>query len=91
MNGSEDDDDVALGIIIPSEDSYFEEVNSLELWDFDVMTADAIKKKVVLLMKVRKVMQQNMTVSGEHDSDPYNFVEVAMKKVGKSGLTLLGC
>jgi hypothetical protein len=42
-------------------------------------------------MKVRKVMQQNMTVSGEHDSDPYNFVEVAMKKVGKSGLTLLGC
>jgi hypothetical protein len=91
MNGSEDDDDIALGIIIPPEDSHFEEINSLELWDFDIMTADAIKKKVVLLMKVRKVMQQNMTVSGEHDSDPYNFVEVAMKKIGKSGLTLLGC
>jgi hypothetical protein len=44
MNVSEDDDDVALGIIIPSEDSHFEEVNSLELWDFDVMTANAIKK-----------------------------------------------
>ena len=31
-----------------------------------------------------------MTISGEHDSDPFNFVEVAMKKVGKSGLTILG-
>jgi hypothetical protein len=82
---------IALGIIIPPEDSHFEEINSLELWDFHIMTADAIKKKVVLLMKVRKVMQQNMTVSGEHDSDPYTFMEVAMKKIGKSGLTLLGC
>jgi hypothetical protein len=43
------------------------------------------------LFKVRKVMQQNMTVSGEHDNDPYNFVEVAMKKVGKTRLSLLGC
>ena len=33
-----------------------------------------------------------MTTSGEHDSDPYNFVEIAMKKIlgGKGGLTLLG-
>jgi hypothetical protein len=33
-----------------------------------------------------------MTLSGEHDSDPYNFVEIAMKKIlgGKGGLTLLG-
>jgi hypothetical protein len=45
MNGSEDDDDIALGIIIPLEDSHFEEINSLELWDLDIMTADAIKKK----------------------------------------------
>jgi hypothetical protein len=36
------------------------------------------------------VMQQNiMTVSGEHNSDPYNFLEVAMKKIGTRGLTLL--
>jgi hypothetical protein len=42
-------------------------------------------------MKIRKVMQQNMTVSGDYDSGPYDFVEVAMKKIGKSGLTLLGC
>jgi hypothetical protein len=45
----------------------------------------------MVLLKVWKVMQRNMTVSGEHNSDPYNFVEVAMKKVGKNGLTLLGC
>jgi hypothetical protein len=51
------------------------------------MTPDAIKKNVMALLKVWKVIQQNMMVSGEHGSDPYNFVEVAMKKVGKSGLS----
>ena len=30
-------------------------------------------------------------MSGEHDSDAFNFVEVAMKKIGKSGLTIAGC
>ena len=36
-------------------------------------------------------MKKNMQTSGEHDNDPYNFVEVAMKKVGKAGLDILGC
>jgi hypothetical protein len=37
-------------------------------------------------------MKQNMALSGEHDNDPYNFVDVAMKKVGgTAGLTKTGC
>ena len=32
-----------------------------------------------------------MTLSGKHDSDPFNFVEIAMKRVGKAGLSLIGC
>ena len=42
-------------------------------------------------MKMRAQVQKNMTLSGEHDSDSYNFIEVAMKTVGKSGLGVLGC
>ena len=46
----------------------------------------------MVLLKIRKQVQTNMTLSGEHDSDAYNFIEVAMKKVaGKSTLTVLGC
>ena len=32
-----------------------------------------------------------MTISGEHDHDPFNFVDVAMKNVGATGLTKIGC
>jgi FtsZ-binding cell division protein ZapB len=37
-------------------------------------------------------VQKNMTVSGEHDSDSFNFMDVAMKNVGAGqSLTKLGC
>jgi hypothetical protein len=36
-------------------------------------------------------MKKNMTISGEHDNDAYNFVEVAMKNTGSTGLTRIGC
>jgi hypothetical protein len=37
------------------------------------------------LFKIRRKMKENMTVSGTHDSDPWNFVECAMS--GTSGFT----
>jgi hypothetical protein len=42
-------------------------------------------------MKVRRQVQVNMTTSREHNSDAYNFIEVAMKKVQSKGLTKIGC
>ena len=91
MNGADDDDSTAVLVVLPVEDGHYEEVAELDLLEFDIMTSDAIKKKVMLLLKIRKAIQENMTLSGEHDSDAFNFVEVAMRKVGKSGLTLLRC
>jgi hypothetical protein len=35
-------------------------------------------------------MKNNMTIIGEHDNDVYNFVEVAMKNTGSTGLTRIG-
>ena len=92
MNGSDDDDDdTALQIVIAQEDEHYEEIKSVKLQEFDIMSSSAIKKKVNQLLKVRKQIQKNMTISGEHDSNPYNFVEVAMNSIGKNGLSLLGC
>ena len=85
------DDDTALQIIIAEEDEHYEEIKSVRLQEFDIMSSSAIKKKVNQLLKVRKQLQKNMTISGEHDSNPYNFVEVAMNSIGKNGLSLLGC
>ena len=45
MNSSEDDDSIALGILISPEDSKFEEISQLQLWDFNIMTPDAIQKR----------------------------------------------
>jgi hypothetical protein len=40
------------------------------------------------LFKVRRLMKKNMTQSGTHDNDPYNFVEIAMREF--TGLTPIG-
>jgi len=91
LNGACEDDDSAETIVLSEEDPHYEELLDLDLTDYDILTASVIRKKFNMLMKVRKVMQKNMTISGEHDNKPYNFVEVAMKKAGSSGLTKIGC
>ena len=91
MNGSDDDDNTALQCVIEDDDVHSAEIKLVDLTDFDIMTSAAIKKKINHLLKVRKEIQKNMTLGGEHDSNPYNFVEIAMKNVGKNGLSALGC
>jgi hypothetical protein len=41
----------------------------------------AFRTKILNLFKIRRDMKANMTVSGTHDSDPWNFIEASMKKV----------
>ena len=91
MNGLGNDNNTALKVVIKEEDQHCDEIKSMNLQQFDMMTASTIRKKVFHLLKVRKEMQKNMTQSREHNSNPYNFVEVAMKNVGATGLTELGC
>ena len=45
MNSLEDNDSIAFGIIISPEENKFEEINQLQLWDFDIMTPNVIKKR----------------------------------------------
>ena len=57
----------------------------VDLAQFEQMETNAFQKKCLDLFKVCSIMKENMTKSGTHDSDPYNFVEVAMR--GFTGLT----
>ena len=57
----------------------------VDLAQFEQMETNAFRKKCLDLFKVQSIMKENMTKSGTHDSDPYNFVEVAMR--GFTGLT----
>jgi hypothetical protein len=81
-----------LAIFLSPDDNHYDKVEELNLLVYNLMSSPAIKKKVMVLLKVQKQVQTNMTLSGKHDSDAYYFIEVAMKKVaGKSTLTVLGC
>ena len=57
----------------------------VDLAQFEQMEMNAFQKKCLDLFKVWSIMKENMMKSGTHDSDPYNFVEVAMR--GFMGLT----
>ena len=57
----------------------------VDLVQFEQMETNAFRKKCLDLFKVRSIMKENMMKSGTHGSDPYNFVEVAMR--GFTGLT----
>ena len=61
--------------------------DEVNLAQFEQMETNAFQKKCLDLFKVWSIMKENMTKSGTHDSDPYNFVEVAMR--GFTGLTLI--
>jgi hypothetical protein len=55
--------------------------NEYNLSDVDVMTPDVFKKRINLLFRTRRKMRDNMTLSGTHDSDPWNFIDHAMNKI----------
>ena len=86
-NESTTDNDFAT-LIVSYDDPVLAELETNEevnLAQFEQMEMNAFQKKCLDLFKVQSIMKENMTKSGTHDSDPYNFVEVAMR--GFMGLT----
>ena len=82
--------DPFLTLDIPDDDIHLEQLvedQEINLSVVSQLTTDAFWNKITKLFKMRRVMKQNMTVSGTHDSDPWNFVESAMSSKGSSGIT----
>ena len=48
MNGSDDDDDIALQCVIEDEDEHYAEIKLVDLTDFDLMSSAAIKKRSII-------------------------------------------
>jgi hypothetical protein len=91
MNGAEEDDNSPYTVVLNEDDPHYDEVMELDLSDYDFMTTSVIKKKFNHLMKMKRILDKNMTTSGEHNNEPYNFVDVAIQKAGGSGLTKIAC
>ena len=73
-------------LVFPPDDIYLSElvddpdINLSCVLQFDT---EAFRMKILDLFKIRRKMKENMTVSGTHDSDPWNFVECAMTGMTK--------
>lgn len=56
------------------------EETTVDLDEFDCVTAATIQKKVMTLIKMRRLIKENMGVSGTHNSRVLDFVDVAINK-----------
>lgn len=57
----------------------------------NVTTKDYLKANVRDLFKIRRRMKGNMTQSGTHDSNPWNFIDIALDLEKVSGITKDAC
>lgn len=77
--------DVFCTLVFPPGDPYLsplQDDSEIDLFrNVSQFETIAFKNKIVNLFKIRRSMKTNMTASGTHDSDPWNFVEAAMKSV----------
>ena len=95
----EDDDNVSKDagegdefstLVIPENDEFLRPlasdrcINLLEVNQFETQT---FRSKVLMLFKMRRTIQQNMSVSGTHNHVVWDFVEGALQKKGSSGIT----
>ena len=86
-NESTMDDDFAT-LIVSYNDPVLAELETneeVDLAQFEQMEMNPVQKKCLDLFIVWSIIKENMMKSGTHDSDPYNFVEVAIR--GFMGLT----
>ena len=90
LDSDDEVDDEFIKFIVPPGDKHLAVLLSDRQYDLsavDTYETDAFRKKIMTLFKVRRVMKDNMTRSGTHDNDAWNFVEAAMRE--HSGLTKL--
>jgi hypothetical protein len=50
-------------------------LNNVSAWDTEVF-----KSKIAYLFKICRIMKENMSTSGTHDSDPWSFVQGAISR-----------
>ncbi len=87
---ADNNSDPFITLVIPGNDIHLLELREdqeINLLVVTQLTTDAFCNKITKLFKMRRTMKQNMTVSGAHNSDPWNFVRSALSVKGSSGIT----
>jgi hypothetical protein len=84
-NDFSDNDDGQLHIIDNTNDVDLavllaEEEDEINLIDAEHLSPAMLQKKVMTLIKIRRVLKDNMSVSGTHSHTPLNFLDVAINK-----------
>ena len=81
-----DDSDICKDVILnSSDDKDFKtllnnEYIAVDLEDSDNLTAATLQKKIMTLIKIRQVIQQNMVLSGTHSTRVLDFLDHAINK-----------
>ena len=88
MKGSDNDDDIALQVVFADKNKHCVKIKAIHK---NLTSQHPAKKDFNLLWKAGEEIQRKRTSRGEHDSDPFDFVEFAMTYVGKQGLSMLEC
>ena len=87
---ADNNSDPFITLVIPDNDIHHLELcedREINLLVVTQQTTDAFGNKITKLFKMQRTMKQNMTVSGTHDSDPWNFIESCLSAKGSSGIT----
>ena len=69
-------------IVVPTNDQYLadlEDNKEIDLEKFEMMETYAFQKKILDLFKIQCIIK-NMTKSGTHDNNAFNFVQAAMQE-----------
>ena len=77
-------------LIIPDNDEFLSALTtdrSINLSQVNQFETQAFRNKVLMLFKMRRTIQQNMSESGTHNHVVWDFVEGALQKKGSSGVT----
>ncbi len=80
--------DSLSSLVFPSDNVYLTDLandTAINLLCVDQFKTEAFREKIMELFKICCKMKGNMTISGTHDSNLWNFVECAMS--GVTGIT----
>ena len=81
----DEDNNPAFKMVVDINNEHYEDLICADLHDAELMTADVMRKKITELFRIRRQVQKNMTQSGTHESDPFDFMQVATHSLAISG------
>jgi hypothetical protein len=91
-DGEGDDPDYSV-LVVPEGDEHISDLRNqpgIDLARVEPYDTENFRRKIMDFFAIRKIMKTNMTTSGTHESDPWNFIQQAIKASKCTGVTHVG-